>query len=121
MLGIDSLDSLFGHPVVGGSWEGFVIENLLSCTSARAQAGFYRTAGGAEIDLVLDVGGGELWAIEVKRSTAPSLSRGCHSACDDLRPARKVVVHPGGDDFPLGRGIEAVSLQSMSRRLSGAA
>ncbi len=118
LLGIDSLDSLFGHPVVGGSWEGFVIENLLSRIPARAQAGYYRTAGGAEIDLVLDIGGGELWAIEVKRSTAPSLSRGFHSACDDLRPARKFVVHPGGDDFSLGRSIEAVSLQSMRQRLS---
>ena len=121
LLGIASLDSLFGHPVTGGSWEGFVIENLLSGIPARASAGFYRTAGGAEIDLVLDLGGGELWAIEIKRSTAPSLSRGFHSACDDLRPARRFVVHPGDDDFPLRRGIEAVSLQSMSRRLSGAA
>lgn len=121
LLGIGSLDSLFGHPVVGGSWEGFVIENLLNCIPERAQAGFYRTAGGAEIDLVLDLGGGGLWAIEIKRSTAPSLSRGFHSACDDLRPARKFVVHPGGDDFPLRRGIEAVSLQSMSQRLSGTA
>jgi hypothetical protein len=106
---------------VGGSWEGFVVENLLSCISTRARAGFYRTAGGAEIDVVLDLGGGELWAIEIKRSTAPSLSRGFHNACDDLRPARKFVVHPGGDDFPLGRGIEAVSLQSMRRRLFAAA
>ncbi len=121
LLGIASLDSLFGHPVTGGSWEGFVIENLLSGIPARASAGFYRTAGGAEIDLVLDLGGGELWAIEVKRSTAPSLSRGFHSACDDLRPARRFVVHPGDDDFPLRRGIEAVSLQSMNRRLSGTA
>ena len=118
LLGIDSLDSLFGHPVVGGSWEGFVIENLLGCISARVQAGFYRTAGGAEVDLVLDLGGGELWVIEIKRSTAPSLSRGFHNACDDLRPTGKFVVHPGGDDFPLGRGVEAVSLQSMRRRLS---
>ena len=121
LLGIASLDSLFGHPVTGGSWEGFVIENLLSGIPARASAGFYRTAGGAEIDLVLDLGGGELWAIEIKRSTAPSLSRGFHSACDDLRPARRFVVHPGDDDFPLRRGIEAVSLQSMNRRLSGTA
>ncbi len=121
LLGIASLDSLFGHPVTGGSWEGFVIENLLSGIPAKASAGFYRTAGGAEIDLVLDLGGGELWAIEIKRSSAPSLSRGFHSACDDLRPARRFVVHPGDDDFPLRRGIEAVSLQSMSRRLSGTA
>lgn len=118
LLGIDSLDSLFGHPVVGGSWEGFVIENLLSRIPARVQAGYYRTAGGAEIDLVLDIDGGELWAIEVKRSTAPSLSRGFHSACDDLRPTRKFVVHPGGDDFPMGRGIEAISLPSMRQQFT---
>ncbi len=118
LLGISSLDSLFGHPVIGGSWEGFVIENILSRAPASAQAGFYRTVGGAEIDLVLDVGGGELWAIEVKRSTAPAVSRGFHSACADLRPVRRFVVYPGHDDFPMGRGIEAVTLGSIRRRLS---
>ena len=118
LLGISSLDSLFGHPVIGGSWEGFVIENILSRAPASAQAGFYRTVGGAEIDLVLDVGGGELWAIEVKRSTAPAVSRGFHSACADLQPVRRFVVYPGHDDFPMGRGIEAVTLGSIRRRLS---
>lgn len=121
LLGIPSLDVLFGHPVTGGSWEGFVIENLLSHAPAGAQSGFYRTAGGAEIDLVLNLDGSELWAIEVKRSTAPSVARGFHSACSDLLPARKFVVHAGNDDYPLRHGIEAVTLEGMSRRLSDAA
>ena len=118
LLGIPSLDALFGHPVIGGSWEGFIVENILSRTPIGAQTGYYRTAKGAEIDLVLDVGAGELWAIEVKWSTAPSVSRGFHSACSDLRPARKFVVHAGNDDYPIGHGIEAVTLESMGRRLS---
>ena len=118
LLGIPSLDALFGHPVIGGSWEGFIVENILSRTPIGAQTGYYRTAKGAEINLVLDVGAGELWAIEVKWSTAPSVSRGFHSACSDLRPARKFVVHAGTDDYPIGHGIEAVTLESMGRRLS---
>ena len=110
LLGIRTADTLLGHPVVGASWEGFVIENIARALPKRAACGFYRTAGGAEVDLVVDVGGGELWAVEVKRSTAPKVSKGFHHACEDLRPKRKVVVHAGGDSFPLGHGIEAVSL-----------
>ena len=56
------------HPVVGSSWEGFVIENLLSCVPPRTEAYFYRTSAGAEIDLILKFRTGESWAIEIKRS-----------------------------------------------------
>lgn len=117
LLGIESVDALLGHPVVGGSWEGFVIENILSGLPPHAECGFYRTVGGAEIDLVLRPGGGETWAIEIKRSTAPRLSRGFHSACEDLQPSRKLVVHPGRNRLPLGRDIEAVPLTSLCREL----
>lgn len=110
LLGLGTADALLGHPVVGASWEGFVIENIARALPKRAACGFYRTAGGAEVDLVVDVGGGELWAIEVKRSTAPKVSKGFHHACEDLRPKRKLVVHAGSESFPLGHGIEAVSL-----------
>ena len=110
LLGLGTADALLGHPVVGASWEGFVIENIARALPKRAAYGFYRTAGGAEVDLVVDVGGGELWAIEVKRSTAPKVSKGFHHACEDLRPKRRLVVHAGGERFPLGHGIEAVSL-----------
>ncbi len=118
LLGIESYDSLLGHPVVGGSWEGFVLESILGAAPVHAQGGYYRTRGGAEIDLALDLGAGELWAIEVKRSSVPSVSRGFHAACDDLRPTRKYVVHAGDDSFPLRRGVEAVTVEDVVRRLN---
>ncbi len=113
LLGIETLDSLLGHPVVGGSWESFVIENIIAALPRQAQYGYYRTTGGAEVDLVIDLGNGELWAIEIKRSSAPTVSRGFYSACEDLKPARRFVVHSGTDDFPLSNGVEAVTLLSI--------
>lgn len=117
LLGIGTFDSLLGHPVAGGSWEGFVIENILSGLPAHVACGYYRTAGGAEIDLTLDMGGGETWAVEIKRSTAPSVSRGFRSACQDLEPTRQLVVHGGDESYPLHGGVEAVSLVDMCREL----
>lgn len=120
LLGIESYDSLLGHPVVGGSWEGFVVESILGAAPAHAQWGHYRTRSGAEIDLVLDLGASKLWAIEVKRSSAPSVSRGFHAACDDLRPTRKYVVHAGDESFPLRHGVEAITLPDIVQQLSAA-
>ena len=114
LLGIETLDELLGHPVVGGSWEGFVIETIVGSLPRRASWGYYRTAGGAEIDLVVDMGAGEIWAIEIKRSTAPSVSKGFHSACEDLKPKRKLVVHAGDESFPLARDIEAIPLSRIA-------
>ena len=114
LLGIETLDALLGHPVVGGSWEGFVIENIVGALPRHASWGYYRTAGGAEIDLVVDRGAGEVWAVEIKRSTAPSVSRGFYSACEDLKPTRKLVVHAGDESFPLARDIEAVALSRIA-------
>ena len=114
LLGIETLDELLGHPVVGGSWEGFVIENIVGALPRRASWGCYRTAGGAEVDLVVDMGAGEIWAVEIKRSTAPSVSKGFHSACEDLKPKRKLVVHGGDESFPLARDVEAVALSRIA-------
>ena len=113
LLGIGTFDTLLGHPVAGGSWEGFVIENIMSGLPAHVACGYYRTAGGAEIDLILDMGGGETWAVEIKRSTAPSISRGFRSACQDLEPTRRLVVHGGDESYPLRGGVEAISLEDM--------
>ena len=117
LLGIETLDELLGHPVVGGSWEGFVIENVVGALPRRASWGYYRTAAGAEVDLVVDRGAGEIWALEIKRSTAPSVSRGFHVACEDLKPKRKLVVHAGDESFPLPRGVEAVALPDVAALL----
>jgi hypothetical protein len=81
-LDIANLDRLAGHPVVGGSWEGFVIETLLSVLPDRTQPIFYRTAVGAEIDLLLERPDGTLWAIEVKRGLAAKPKRGFSIACE---------------------------------------
>lgn len=118
LLDIESRETLLGHPVVGASWEGFVIENLLSCAPASVQGYFYRTSGGAEVDLLLAWPNGELWAIEVKRSLSPKVERGFHAACDDLAPARKLVVYPGNESFPLGNDILAVPLATLCRQLA---
>lgn len=113
LLGIGTLDNLLGHPVVGNSWEGFVIENIISVLPRYASYGYYRTAGGAEIDFVVDMGNKELWAIEIKRSTAPVVSKGFYSACEDLKPTKKFVVYAGKERFPIGMGIEALSPNEM--------
>ncbi|MYB97855.1 MAG: ATP-binding protein [Gemmatimonadetes bacterium] len=117
LLGIESFDALLGHPVVGGSWEGFVIENILSGMPAHVSCSYYRTVGGAEIDLVLELGAGEVWAIEIKRSSVPKVSRGFHTACEDVRPDRKVVVHGGDESYSLGGGVEGASLQRICGEL----
>jgi predicted AAA+ superfamily ATPase len=110
LLGLRELESVLGHPVVGGSWEGFVIENLLAAVPSGTRSWFYRTAMGAEIDLVLEIAPKDRWAIEIKRSSAPSLTKGFYLGCKEIKATRRIVVHAGEDDFGLGDGIEAVSL-----------
>ena len=119
LLGLENLDELLGHPVTGASWEGFVIESLLSAAPERTQAAFYRTAAGAEIDLVLELGGRHgLWAIEIKRGLAPVLERGFHYAVEDLRPKRTFVVYLGRERYPLSDGVNVVSLHDLASELA---
>ena len=117
LLDIGTKETLLSHPVVGASWEGFVIENLLACAGANVQAYFYRSSGGAEIDLLLAWPGGELWAIEIKLSLTPKVERGFHAACEDLVPARKLVVYAGLETFPLGHEVQAVSLATLCQEI----
>ena len=119
LLGLDSADAVLGHPVAGASWEGFVIETLLMLMPQRCQAFFYRSAGGAEIDLVIEHPGGERWAIEVKRSLTPALSRGFHQARADLQPQHCFVVIPREGRFPLAPNVDAVGLAEMAVLLAG--
>ena len=120
LLQIADQDALLSHPVVGNSWEGHVIENLLNCAPPMVQGFFYRTSGGAEVDLLLAWPDGKLWAIEIKRSLAPKLERGFHAACADLKPVRKLVVYPGKESYPLAPEIEAIPLARLAERLADA-
>lgn len=118
LLGIRSREELLGHPVVGGSWEGFVVESLLAQLPDSAAAHFYRTAAGAEVDLVLSLSAKERWFIEIKHAEAPKLTRGFHEACRDLNPTRRFVVYPGQDRFPLTAETEAISLPELCQLLA---
>ena len=117
LLGLGNKEQLLGHPVVGPSWESFVLETLLVLAPRGTEANFYRTAAGAEIDLVLTLPGGKLWAVEIKRSSAPKLERGFHLACADLKPARRFVVYPGDDRSPLDAETEVLGLAELVKRL----
>ena len=113
LLGIGDYDSLLSNPVLGKSWEGFVIENILSVLPLRAAAYFYRTAAGAEIDVLLTLPGKELWAIEIKHSVAPTITKGFHLACKDVKATRKFVVYGGNDEFPIANDTTVISLKKL--------
>ncbi len=120
LLGLDDRDAVLGHPVAGGSWEGFVQENLLGVAPGRVQSSYYRTIAGAEIDLVLQMPGGALWAVEIKRGLAPRLDRGFHHAREDLEPDRSFVVYPGIERYPKGDGVEVIGLAELASLLAAA-
>jgi predicted AAA+ superfamily ATPase len=117
LLNIPDYNSLLGHPVVGGSWEGFVIENIMSVVPTRVQPYYYGTPRGAEIDLVLEFPGGEKWAIEIKRNSSPSVSNGFYTGCEDIQPDRRFVVYSGMDSFSMGKDITAISLPGLMGEL----
>ena len=117
LLGITSLEQLAGHPVVGESWEGHVVETLVSALPPRATPFFYRTSAGAEIDLLIEHNDGTRWAIEIKRSLSARASRGFHLACADLKPARAFIVHAGDDRYPMSESLEAVSVRGLAVEL----
>jgi len=118
LLDIESEEALLGHPVAGASWEGFVIECLLAAAPEGTLANFYRTAAGAEIDLLLTLPDGEIWAIEIKRSLTPKVEKGFHQACLDIHPHRKIIVFPGLETYPLRENIEIMPVQLVCEALS---
>lgn len=109
-LTIPDFEYLLGHPALGASCEAYVIENILGQVSDKWRCSFYRTSSQAEVDLVLEGPDKQVWAIEVKRSLAPSLSKGFYYACDDISATRKFVSYPGNDKFPLSNGVEVMGL-----------
>jgi uncharacterized protein len=111
LLGIQSFDDLQGHPVVGGSWEGFVIENLLSVLPRKATPYFYRTSAGAEIDLLVEIAPKRRIAVEIKRALTPVLSKGFYQACKDMDIREQYVVYPGQESYPLSKTVRVMSLQ----------
>lgn len=110
LLNISSLDDLLGHPALGSSWEGFVVENIIGQLSSKWQYSYYRSATQTEIDLVLEGPNHKIWAVEVKRSASPKITKGFHIACEDIGATEKFVVYSGTERYPLPNNTEAIGL-----------
>jgi len=120
LLGIRDKEALLGHPVAGQTWESFVIETLITAAPEGTETHYYRTSNGTELDLLLTLPGGESWAVEVKRSMAPKLERGFHSACADLNPQKRFCAYPGPDRYPLADRTEAIGILELAKELRAA-
>ena len=110
LLNISDFDSLLGHPVIGASWEGFVIENIIGHLSSKWHYSHYRTSTQNEIDLVLEGPNKQVWAVEIKRSSAPVIKKSFYTACEDVGATHKFVVYSGAERFPMAECTEAVGL-----------
>ena len=118
LLGIRSYDELLGHPVVGMSWEGFVIENILSVVPRVVKPYFYRTAAGSEIDLILDFGGSRgIWAIEIKLGLAAKTTKGFTHALEDVQPNKAYVVYSGEERYPKSKDVEVIGVRELCREV----
>ena len=119
LLSIPDREALFGHPVVGSSWEGFVIDNLLSVAKDGTLPSFYRTSAGAEIDLILEFPGlSEKWAIAIKSGSTPKPTKGFYNAIADIRPDKAFVVYAGEERYPLSAGVDAIGLTQLCQALA---
>lgn len=117
LLGINSYDALLSNPVLGKSWEGFVVENIHSVLPSRAETYFYRTAAGAEVDLVVKMPSSEVWAIEIKHGVAPKPGKHYSQTCDDVGASHKYILYGGDDEFPVGNDVKIISLSGLMERL----
>ena len=120
LLGLETIKDVLGHPVVGGSWEGFCIEALIAAAPRGTEASFYRSAAGAEIDLILTLPQGDSWAIEIKRTTTPKVTRGFHIAAADLEVSERIMVYAGSHEVPGQGGVRALPLTAALERLARA-
>jgi predicted AAA+ superfamily ATPase len=118
LLNIANYNELISNPVLGKSWEGFVIENIFSVLPNSIETYYYRTAAGAEIDLILNISSKERWAIEIKNGLVPKIKSGFHQACEDVGVTRKLVIYGGDDEFPIQHDTTVISLVKFMKLLS---
>lgn len=118
LLNIRSYNELLSNPILGKSWEAFVIENIHSVLPFGAETYFYRTAAGAEIDLVIKLSLNEIWAVEIKHGVAPKLNKNYSETCNDVGATHKYVIYGGNDEFSVGNGVVMTSLEKFLRKLA---
>lgn len=119
LLSISEFDGLLGHPILGHSWEGFIVENILGSVSDKCRTSYYRTSNQTEIDLILEKSSKEVWAIEIKRTSAPKVNASFHRSCEEVGATKKFVVYSGKERFPMAENTEAIGIQELLSELSG--
>lgn len=118
LLDLETLNDILGHPSAGASWESFAVDNLILAAGDRRTPYYYRTEDGAEVDLIFERGGNIEMAIEIKRSTAPTLSRGFSLATETLEPRKAYLLHGGTGTWPMSKSTTAVGLVDLMRVLA---
>lgn len=110
LTNITTLDELVNRSLCGLSWEGFVIEQILQRMPYRTQAYFYRSSAGAEIDLILELPNRKIFAIEIKRTLSPTLSKGFKLGCEEVKPDERFFIIPKGEAYLLDAKTTAIGL-----------
>jgi len=113
LLNINNYDALLSNPVLGKSWEGFVIENILSVLPRNAQPYYYRTASGAEIDLVIIMPNSDIWCVEIKFGSNPKINKHFNRICDELSATKKYIVFGGEESFNLSKDTMMITLKDL--------
>lgn len=114
LLNLPDRDALLGHPVLGASWEGWVIEQILALAPDGTRPYFYRTASGNELDLLLELPGGALRAVEIKHSAAPKVGKGFNEALDALKLEKGFVIAPVDAAYPLSQRAQVLPLSKLA-------
>jgi uncharacterized protein len=116
LAGIKALEELQTRMLVGASWEGFVIEQIINSLGDAYQYYYYRTHQGSECDLVLVKSGKVMAAVEIKNSLAPKITKGFRISMEDMQAAEGVVIYRGEDDFPIDQNINVMGLKSFIQK-----
>lgn len=117
LLGIQTIDDMMGHPTIGASWEGFCVEQICNHLPAGANVSFYRTAAGAELDVVVETGQQTI-GYEIKFSSAPKVTKGFWQACEDIGVDKAYVVSPVHEGWPMAENVEVVSPVAIPSQLA---
>ena len=108
LLGMRNVHDLMGHPNTGASWEGFCIEQICNHLPTGASVSFYRTAAGAELDVVVETGR-ETTGFEIKFSSAPKVSKGFWQACEDIGVHKAYVMAPVQEGWVMAKDVQVIS------------
>jgi len=120
LLGINDFEQLLSHPIVGMSFEGFIIENIYANLPNNASLYFYRTASGAEIDLLIEFASGKRWALEIKRSSSPVVRKGFFHAIEDIKPDACFIICTAKENYAISSQIQVKTLDGFIKILQRA-